>query len=179
LALNRVPDQRTPIARADVDWDATTAWADGGYYGRVFLNVEGREPRGTVSAGRYEELRELIINRIERLTDHHGRPMGNRVFRPEDVYPEVKGVPPDLIVYFGDLRWRAVGSLGLGRGFYTFDNDTGPDDANHSELGFFMLSGTNAAPECRNNASIYDIAPTVQEILGLKAPCGQHGQSLI
>ena len=35
----------TPIARAQVDWPGTTAWGDGGFYGRVFLNVEGASPR--------------------------------------------------------------------------------------------------------------------------------------
>ena len=39
--------------------------------------------------------------------------------------------PPDLFVYFGDLRWRSVGTVGTGQ-IHTFENDTGPDDANHA-----------------------------------------------
>ena len=42
--------------------------------------------------------------------------MGTRVLKPEELYPEVHGVAPDLFVYFGDLRWRSVGTLGLGQG---------------------------------------------------------------
>ena len=34
-----------------------------------------------------------------------GRLLGTKVYKPQDVYPEVKGVAPDLIVYFGDLEW--------------------------------------------------------------------------
>ena len=31
------------------------------------------------------------------------------VRRPRTLYPEVNGIAPDLIAYFGDLRWRAAG----------------------------------------------------------------------
>ena len=41
-----------------------------------------------------------------------GQPLGTRVLRPQDVYTEVRGVAPDLIVYFGDLAWRSVGAVG-------------------------------------------------------------------
>ena len=46
-------------------------------------------------------------------------------------------MPPDLIVIFGDLYWRAVGSIGLNT-LHTFENDTGPDDANHAQYGIFV-----------------------------------------
>ena len=105
--------------------------------------------------------------------------MGNHALRPEEVYPEVNGVPPDLIVYFGDLRWRAVGTLGLGTGLYTFENDTGPDDANHSPTGIFALSGPGVVPGPEEGLSIYDVAPTAQALLGLRAPRGQAGRVLV
>ena len=38
----------TPIADAPIDWGRTMAWGDGGYYGRLFLNVAGREPQGVI-----------------------------------------------------------------------------------------------------------------------------------
>ena len=37
-----------PIKDASIDWSRTVAWGDGGYYGRLFLNVKGREPQGVV-----------------------------------------------------------------------------------------------------------------------------------
>ena len=52
--------------------------------------------------------------------------MPTRVFKPEELYPEVNGVAPDLIVHFGDLSWRAVGTVGGDEGVHTFENDTGP-----------------------------------------------------
>ena len=178
LVLSEQPTQRTPLAEARIDWSRTTAWGEGGYYGRIFLNVAGREPLGTISHHEYEDVRQKIIDKLEELPDHEGRPMRNRAFRPEEIYPEVNGVAPDLIVYFGELRWRAIGTLGLGHGFYTFENDTGPDDANHSELGIFALSGDGLPTGFRDDLSIFDVAPTLQSVLGLSPPPGQRGRAL-
>jgi predicted AlkP superfamily phosphohydrolase/phosphomutase len=178
LTLAEAPAGPTPIGKAKIDWSRTVAWGDGGYYGRLFLNVEGREPQGTVPPADYETVRDQLIDKLEGLVDHLGRPMGTRAFRPEELYPEVRGVAPDLIVYFGDLRWRAVGSLGLEQGLYTFENDTGPDDANHADRGVFALAGDGLPAGRRDDLSIYDVAPTLQSLFGLPAPPGQRGRVL-
>jgi predicted AlkP superfamily phosphohydrolase/phosphomutase len=178
LALTTEPAGPTPIAAAPIDWSRTMAWGDGGYYGRIFLNVEGREPRGIVSARQYECLRQQIIDDLAVVTDHEGRPMGNRAFRPEELYPEVTGVAPDLLVYFGDLSWRSVGTLAPGEGLYTFENDTGPDDANHARYGVFALSGPGLSTGRRDDLSLYDVAPTLQHVLGVPAPERQRGRVL-
>jgi len=179
LTLRTEPAGRLPIAEADIDWSRTTAWADGGYYARVFLNVAGREPDGTIAPGEYDTVRAALGRAIEAVPDHQGRPMGNRALRPEELYPEVNGVAPDLIVYLGDLRWRSVGTLGLGSGFYTFENDTGPDDANHATTGVFALSGPGIGTGEARDLSIYDVAPTLQRLLGLPSPGGQRGRVLV
>jgi predicted AlkP superfamily phosphohydrolase/phosphomutase len=81
-------------------------------------------------------------------------------------------------VYFGELRWRAIGTLGMGHGFYTFKNDTGPDDANHSEFGIFALQGDGLPTGFHDDLSIFDVAPTLQSVLGLSPPPGQRGRAL-
>jgi predicted AlkP superfamily phosphohydrolase/phosphomutase len=179
LTLRTEPAGPTRIADAAIDWSRTVAWADGGYYARIFLNVAGRESEGTVAPADYESVRDQIARMIEAVPDHEGRPMGNRAMRPEDVYPEVTGVAPDLIVYLGNLRWRSVGTLGLEQGLHTFENDTGPDDANHAESGVFALSGAGVGTGRRDDLSIYDVAPTLQRLLGVPAPSGQTGRVLL
>ena len=99
-------------------------------------------------------------------------------FGPRSSTRRSPAIAPDLIVYLGNLRWRSVGTLGLGTGLYTFENDTGPDDANHAEYGVFALSGAGLPTGRRDDASIYDVAPTLQRILGLSAPSGQRGRVL-
>ena len=65
-----------------------------------------------------------------------------------------------LMVCFGDLSWRSVGSFGHG-GVYTFENDTGPDDANHAENGLFILADPRVRGGGRRVSArqLMDIAP--------------------
>jgi predicted AlkP superfamily phosphohydrolase/phosphomutase len=78
-------------------------------------------------------------------------------------------------VYFGDLGWRSNGSLGHGR-HWTFDNDTGPDDANHDRAGVCIVTGSGVPAEHRGDLTIYDIAPTILSLAGLPAPGGMRGR---
>ena len=178
LALVEEPAAAMPIGKAAIDWSRTRAWADGGYYCRIFLNVRGREPSGVVEQDAYEALRDELIERLEALGDEQGRPIGTRVHRPQDLYRAVNGVAPDLICYFGDLTWRSIGSVGDGR-VHVRENDTGPDDANHARDGIYVLTGPGVEPAAAVNAGIYDIAPTVLRLLGEAVPADMQGTSLL
>jgi predicted AlkP superfamily phosphohydrolase/phosphomutase len=43
-------------------------------------------------------------------------------------------------VYFGELSWRSLGRVGED-GIHAFENDTGPDDANHAHEGMYLIAG--------------------------------------
>jgi predicted AlkP superfamily phosphohydrolase/phosphomutase len=155
------------------------AWGDGGYYGRLFLNVRGREPQGVVDPERYEEVRGELARKLEAMPGPDGRPLGNVVIRPEDAYPDVRGVAPDLIVYFGDLEWRSVGQVGTGQVF-TYENDTGPDGANHDRTGVFVLAGVPGQPTGRcQGLRLVDVGPTILSLYGLEPPEGAQGRTLL
>ncbi len=171
------PGQRFDIK--DVDWQKTTAWGEGGYYGRLFLNVRGREPEGRIAPSEYEKVRDEIKAKIEAVVDHQGQPMVNVAHRPEDLYPHINGVPPDLVCIFGELRWRSVGSLGHDS-VYTFENDTGPDDANHAQQGMYILTHPSLpAAGRRDGPTLYDVAPTILTSLDLSVPEYMRGSSII
>jgi predicted AlkP superfamily phosphohydrolase/phosphomutase len=181
LTLVNPPTTPTPIGKATIDWSRTKAWGDGGYYGRCFMNVKGREPEGTIDPRDYEKVRDDLIAGIAAITDEQGRNIGSQAFRPEDVYREVRGVAPDLIVYFGDLAWRSVGAVGMG-GIHTFENDTGPDEANHDWYGIFVLSALDGASPLHGDLgdlSIYDVAPTVLRLFGQPVPADMIGTPLV
>lgn len=182
LTLKSYPKTQTRIADAEIDWSRTIAWGDGGYYGRLFMNVKGREPEGVIEPGDYEKVRSELIRKIEAIPGPDGEEIGTRAHRPEDIYRETNGVPPDLIVYFGELGWRSVGSVG-GGSIHTFENDTGSDEANHDWNGVFILNENgcragNLEPGYRDGIGIYDIAPTILDLFGAKLEGETIGKSL-
>jgi predicted AlkP superfamily phosphohydrolase/phosphomutase len=175
LVLHEYPAASTPFRDISVDWARTRAWGEGGYYCRLCLNVEGREPEGIVPQSGYESLRLELIQRLESLPGPAG-PIGTRVHRPEDLWLARRNIPPDLVVYFGNLAWRSNGSIGHGR-YYTFENDTGPDDANHSSHGIFVGAGPGMRAERRDDLVIYDVAPTILALFGLPVVEGMRGEA--
>ena len=176
LVLKEMPAEVTPINKMEIDWSRTRAWGSGGYYARMFLNVEGREPQGIVPGDEYEKTRDELIAKLEAITDPDGNNIGTRAFKPQDIYKQVKGIPPDLIVYFGNLAWRSVGSVGYGT-YYTFENDTGPDDANHAQHGLFIMRDPDRGPKGQlERLHITDIAPTVLETFHLPVPKDMEGK---
>ncbi len=179
LALGKYPEQVTPFGKLDVDWDRTSAWSEGGYYARVYLNVKGREPRGTIDRADYERVRDDLKARLEATTDAEGRPLGTLVFRPEEVYREVRGVAPDLIVHLGGLAWRSVGGVGYPT-LHVQEDETGPDDCNHSQHGAFVLAAPGLGPIGEvEGAHLLDIAPTLLELGGYDVPPSMQGKSLV
>lgn len=129
-----------------IEWSKTKAWGMGGYYGRLFLNVRGREPEGIIPPEEYEAFRDRLISELSVITDEEGKNIGTRIFKPEEVYQEVNGVAPDLIVYFGNLTWRSIGTVG-NEDIWVHENDTGPDDANHAQHGLIISSLKDKIPE--------------------------------
>ena len=176
LHLKEKPAGVIPLGKAKVDWKRTMAWGEGGYYSRIFLNVKGREPEGVIAPSDYERIRENLRKALEAITDDRGITIGTKVYKPEEIYSEVRRIPPDLIVYFGNLSWRSVGSIGLGS-ILTFENDTGPDDANHDTHGIFIMKGTNVkARGLREGLNLLDVAPTVLNLMGIEVPGDMEGK---
>ncbi len=176
LAFKEEPSSVVPLEKVEIDWSRTRVWGAGGYYGRLFLNVQGREPEGVIPPTEYEATRDELIERLTAMTDPEGKPLGTVVYRPEEVYREINRIPPDLIVYFGNLAWRSVGSVGFGH-LYTFENDTGPDDANHARHGVFILyDPRETGGQRRGGLHLMDVAPTVLDRLGLPVPADMRGR---
>jgi predicted AlkP superfamily phosphohydrolase/phosphomutase len=178
LTLAEKPTSAISFSKAKIDWSRTKAWGDGGYYARIFLNVAGREPQGTIAKHNYEKVRDELIAGLKSIPDEKGNAIGTIVFRPEDLYRHVRGVPPDLIVYFGGLYWRSVGTIGGGK-IHTFENDTGPDGANHAENGIFLLRPARGGESERvEGLQIADVAPTILRLFGLPIPGDMEGKPL-
>ena len=170
-----------PLDKLDVDWEKTTVWGDGGYYARIFFNIAGREPQGTIKPEAFDAFREKFIDHLKSIPAPDGTPINTRVFKPEETYHKVKNVPPDLLVYLGDLTWRSVGTLGHGD-IYTFENDTGPDDANHAENGIWIYTPPAKDEDLSGRqlpaVQLMDFAPTVLSLLDVPIPSDMQGKQI-
>jgi predicted AlkP superfamily phosphohydrolase/phosphomutase len=179
LVLHQRPVTKVPFSPALVDWKRTRVWSEGGYYARVFVNVEGREPEGVVPAAEYDALLDDVSRRLEALPDDRGEPMGTKVFRPHRLYKAVRNVAPDLIAHFGNLYWRSIGGIGYDS-LYVQENDTGPDDCNHAQFGIFILSAPGLPVRGEvHGLRLLDIAPTLLELSGHAIPDTMQGVSLL
>lgn len=180
LTLKQKPAAETPLTPDMVDWKRTRAWGEGGYFGRIFLNVAGREPEGIIPPDHRDRVRDDLAARLESMTEPSeiacgtGESMGNRVIFPDRFFPECRGIPPDLMVYFGQLAWRSLGGTGpspdtFGNGLFTRKNDRGPDGANHDFHGISLgnvpaVQGTFEAP---GHWTITEVAPFVRRFFGV------------
>ncbi|HEV3163398.1 MAG TPA: alkaline phosphatase family protein [Isosphaeraceae bacterium] len=175
LVLQEPVSTPTRLEAVKVNWAKTTAWGAGGYYGRLFLNVKGREPQGVIDPNQYEATRDRLAGQLEALGDPDGKPIGTRAHKPEDLYRTVRGpAPPDLFVYFGNLRWRSVGTVG--GPIHTFENDTGPDDANHAPEGMLIAAGPGIpARGPVSGMQLMDVTPSILRLFGLEVPAELQG----
>jgi predicted AlkP superfamily phosphohydrolase/phosphomutase len=105
--------------------------------------------------------------------------MGSQVYRPSEIYKNVRNVAPDLIVHFGGLYWRSIGGLGY-TDLYVQENDTGPDDCNHAQFGVFILTSPNLGIRGEvQDMHLLDIAPTLLDLAGFEPPGSMQGRSLL
>jgi predicted AlkP superfamily phosphohydrolase/phosphomutase len=171
------PGKTVKLEKAGVDWENTKAWGLGGYYGRLFLNVKGREAKGVVDRKDYEKVRNELVAKLEAITDEKGKNIGTRVIKPQDVYPGGQlDQAPDLIIYFGNLYWRSTGNIGHDS-IHSFETEVGPDDAVHDEYGIFIMWDPKAkhGKELKN-IKIFDVAPTILSTMGIKVPGDMEGK---
>lgn len=148
------------LSNDDIDWSRTKVWGSGGYYSRIFFNVKDREPNGAISMENYYDFLQKIKEELESVVGPDGNLLGNAGFVPERIYKKINNIPPDLILYPANLSYRSIGSIGHDS-FFSAENDTGPDDANHAQNGVFMCYGQDMEKNGYiGKWSIYDIAAT-------------------
>ncbi|MBU0670698.1 MAG: alkaline phosphatase family protein [Patescibacteria group bacterium] len=175
LVLKEYPDEVTKLHKCEIDWSKSKAWAWGGFYSRIFFNVKGREPEGIIEPEKFEQEKHELIKKLEAVKDDEGNLMGNKIYRPEDLYEEINGDPPDLLGFFGDLSWRPGGTVGHNK-LYIHENDTGPDDGVHDWNGIYAIYDPKNPQPKKQDQSIYDIAPTVLNIFNIDVPKDMKGK---
>ncbi|MCK9463569.1 MAG: alkaline phosphatase family protein [Proteobacteria bacterium] len=181
LRLLDAPRTPAPLAECRVDWSRTRAFGEGGYHSRIFFNVAGRDPHGVVDPARLDAEREELKARALALRGPSGERLDTRAATPEELYGtrRCERFPPDLTVYWDRLGLRSAGSVGHGALFLAGD-DRGSDDANHDFEGIFAIAGRGAPRAGRiDGLRAEDVFSTVAAALGLDAPAGVAGRSIL
>lgn len=183
LVLKHPPETSSPLRPEWVDWERTRAWAEGGYYARIFLNVNGREPQGLIPPTAFEEARTRLKRSLEAGIELADRTLQCRAERPGDVYRRVRGDAPDLMLYVGDLDQRissVVFPTNASPPLLTDEDERGRDGCNHDWDGIFIGAGSGIGQLGElSDLSLYDFAPTVGGLLQLELPSDLRGRNLL
>ena len=141
--------------------------------GRFYINLEDREPRGTVADEEYEQVRDELADDLRALEDPDGEPVVERVVYREDAYdgdnyertPDLVAIPTrghDLKAGFD--ADADVFKKGARNGMHTFDDAA------------FLVEGADVDA---TDADILDVAPTVLDLLDIDTPEAMDGESLV
>lgn len=177
LVLHRPPGPGiVALDQLDVNWARTRAWSDGGPCARIYFNLAGREAQGVVPAADYDAFRNQIESQLHTLRNSAGRPVSALVFRPGDLYRQVRGVAPDLLVQFGEAAWSAISSVGH-PGVWVEDL---PESAQPAGPGAFILTAPNSPLSGEyDGARLLDVAPTLLDLAGYPIAASMQGRSLV
>ncbi|MEF8781867.1 MAG: alkaline phosphatase family protein [Haloarculaceae archaeon] len=142
--------------------------------GRFYLNLEGREPNGSVPEEEYEEVRAELRESLEQLEGPDGTPVADRIETKESAFRgDHDDIAPDLTVipnHGFDLK------AGFKGGNEVFD--TGPRNGMHSFDNACLFVDD---PDVRiNDADLYDITPTILDLMDLEVARTEFdGSSLV
>ena len=178
LVLNKKPKDISSVDKCDVNWRKTKVWGWGGYYGRIFLNVKGREPHGVIKQIDYEIWRDKLKEEISKIKGPNNQKWDTKVYRASELYKKTKGTPADLMVYFDNINWRSAGTIGHDS-MYLSENDKGPDDSMHDWDGvFIMYDPKSKGKGYIKNVNLIDFTPTVLNLMGINLPKDIEGVSI-
>jgi uncharacterized sulfatase len=131
--------------------------------GRFYLNLEGREPRGSVPEDEYEETRAELKELLEGMEGPDGRTVADRVVPKEEAFRgDHDDIAPDLVVVPNHGFDLKSGFKGKGEVFV----DDGPRNGMHSfdEACLFV---DDPEADVHGDVDLYDIAPTILDYLEL------------
>jgi predicted AlkP superfamily phosphohydrolase/phosphomutase len=176
---------------SNIDWSQTKAYSEETpYFPTIWINLQGREPDGTVRPGKdYEEVREQIIRELYSWLDPEtGKRVVTKVHRREDLYsgPFVEKFP-DLIIewnldngysYLFKSSWRKMGRQVPIAGVDEKERNKSKS-GDHRDYGIFVALGESIkAPLEWDGAELMDLAPTILHLLGLPVPADMDGRIL-
>ena len=180
--IHVLPRDERPEFHNAIDWSRTRAYSFG-YYGQIFLNLQGREPQGIVLPDDYEAVREEIARGLLSLVDpEDGLPVVDRVYRKEELYHgRYLAEAPDLLAIMRGLTY-------ITRKGYEFAGERGTlfREPYTDETGGHRLEGilVAAGPDIRQSEAalperpIIDLTPTLLWLQDCPIPEYMDGEAI-
>lgn len=177
--INVLPRDERPEFNQAINWSKTQVYSFG-YYGQIFINLQGREPQGIVSVEQYEALRLEIAARLRQLIDPaDGLPVIDTIYFREDLYHgECVAYAPDLVCVMRDHTYitRKGYEFAAQRGVL-FREPYTDESGSHRPEGILIAAGpdfvtTSDAPA----AGITDLTPTILYLLACDIPAHLDGE---
>jgi predicted AlkP superfamily phosphohydrolase/phosphomutase len=142
--------------------------------GRIFVNLRGREPQGSVDAGReYEALRKELTDALSELREpESGEPMIERVYKREEIYSgECYPQAPDLVAMpcrgydlKGSIKKAVLTEKGVINGAHTYND------------AMIYIQGRDIN---KQEVAIVDVMPTILRLMDVPIPRDVDGSVLI
>jgi predicted AlkP superfamily phosphohydrolase/phosphomutase len=142
--------------------------------GRFYLNLEGREPRGSVPESEYEERREELATMIRNIEGPDGESVVDRVVRKEDAFDgDHDDIAPDLVAIpehgfdfkAGFKGKESVFGTTARNGMHSFDNAS------------LFVDDPDVDIE---GVDLFDVAPTILDLMEIDYDTAEFdGQSLV
>jgi len=163
---------------SSVDWARTRAYSMG-HVGQIYINLEGRDPEGSVPPAEFEAERERVIELLRQLRHPvNDGPLVDEIILREQAYkgPYAES-GADLHLVMDGGRYIA---------FPLFASDThlvSPqvrgDSGCHRMHGVLMAAGPNVRPGAvLKGTQIIDLAPTILYRMGVPVPDNMDGRVL-
>ena len=176
--IRLMPSLRSKVEAAvrlgGIDWGRTRAFCDGAQ-DDIWINLEGRDPMGTVKESEYDELCEYICSELREAVDViTGESIIQDVFRKQDVY---NGSYMERAADIS-FNWKPEGVVSGIKTPGTADPQPAewswPADkptGGHSMDGILIAAGPRIAQGVSlQSASLIDVAPTVLYCFGEEIP---------
>jgi predicted AlkP superfamily phosphohydrolase/phosphomutase len=141
--------------------------------GRIYLNLDGREPAGTVSKDDAAALCDELQSKLANLHDPDtGDPITAHVYRADEIYsgpethraPDILVMPHDGYDIKGTFDYAAFTGRNKLVGMHKYDNAT------------LFVRGRQITVD---HASVHDVLPTAGKLMGLDVPEDVDGRVVV
>jgi predicted AlkP superfamily phosphohydrolase/phosphomutase len=152
----------------DIDFKKSQAWAmPSDLQGCIRINLEGREPTGTVKKSEYEQTVEQVITVLKSLKNTEtGAPIVDKIFKLREIYADGEHSEslPDISVLWSNQNVTKISSDLIGG--ISVPNAERIRSGNHRPYGFCFAKGPdiNHQHSC-SQIDLMDLGPTVLKLI--------------